>query len=164
MGKTTEMLIYEMSLRVRLYSASQNRGKNVADLSDRETLLLELIGAGEGMSISEIANLYPTVSNSTISTTITKLWRDKKLVEKTILPQNQRKTMVSLTKAGRKVLNEIQQAQSITFRAITEALGLTPEQNKYFQSVIENAIKFFDEKLGLKLDRLPKGQNQLSRP
>ena len=164
MGKTTEMLIYEMSLRVRLYSASQNRGKNVADLSDRETLLLELIGASEGMSISEIANLYPTVSNSTISTTITKLWRDKKLVEKTILPENQRKTMVSLTKAGRKVLNEIQQAQSITFSAITEALGLTAEQDMHFQVLIENAIRFFDEKLGLKSDWLPKGQNLLSRP
>ncbi len=35
------------------------------------------------MSISEIGSLYPTdYSNSTISTTITKLWKDKKLVDK----------------------------------------------------------------------------------
>ena len=154
MPKTTEMLIYEMALRVRLYLTSQKPGKKVADLTDRETLLLELIGAREQMSISEIAKMYPTVSNSTISTTITKLWKENKLVKKTILPENQRKTVVSLTPAGKKVLREIRQAQTVTFNTVTKSLGLSSEQDEYFQIFIKNGIQFFDKKLGLKLDEL----------
>lgn len=150
MSRTTEMLIYEMALRVRLYMVSQKPGKKVGDLTDRETLLLELIGAKGRMSISEIAKLYPTVSNSTISTTITKLWKEKKLVEKTILPENQRVTVVSLTKSGQKVLDEIRQALSITFKTVSKSLGLSAEQDVYFQSFLDNAIRFFDNELGLK--------------
>lgn len=153
MSRTTEMLIYEMALRVRLFMASRKPGKSIADLSDRETLVLELIGAKERMSISEIAKLYPTVSNSTISTTITKLWKDK-LVTKTILPENQRTTVVSLTETGKKVLDEIRKTQSETFTTVSQSLGLSPEQDEFFQIFIENAITFFDEKLGLKIDRL----------
>jgi DNA-binding MarR family transcriptional regulator len=143
-----------MALRVRLYLTSQKPAKRVASLTDRETLLLELIGAREQMSISEIAKMYPTVSNSTISTTITKLWKENKLVEKTILPENQRITVVSLTPAGKKILAEIQQAQTVTFNTVTKSLGLSSEQNEFFQSFIKNGIQFFDKKLGLKLDEM----------
>jgi DNA-binding MarR family transcriptional regulator len=94
------------------------------------------------------------VSNSTISTTITKLWKEKKLVEKNILPENQRVTVVSLTKSGQKILDEIRQAQSITFKTVSKSLGLSSEQGEYFQLFLDNAIKFFDKELGLKLDRL----------
>jgi phosphoenolpyruvate synthase/pyruvate phosphate dikinase len=59
----------------------------------------------DNMSISEISQLCPTISNSTISTTITRLWKDKKLAEKKILPENQRITNVSLTAEGRRVFN-----------------------------------------------------------
>jgi len=111
MAKNIETLIYEISLRVRLFMASKG-GSNIADLTHRERLLLELIGMRENMSISEISNLCPTVSNSTISTTITRLWKDRKLVEKRILPENQRITTVSLTEQGRRVLGSIKEAES----------------------------------------------------
>ncbi|MGD8716955.1 MAG: hypothetical protein PVG70_20535, partial [Desulfobacterales bacterium] len=81
MKKSTETLIYEMAFRVRLYIASKISEKRVGDLTDRESLILELLGMKGNMSISEIGNLCPTVSNSTISTTITRLWKDKKLVD-----------------------------------------------------------------------------------
>ena len=97
------------------------------------------------MSISEIGSLYPTVSNSTISTTITKLWKDKKLVDKRILPENQRVTTVSLTEKGQKVLAEIKRTQSEVFSTVTVSLGLTPDQVGYFQDILENAIGFFDK-------------------
>ncbi len=99
------------------------------------------------MSISEICKLYPTVSSSTISTTITKLWRDKKLVSKTILPENQRSTVVGLTDAGKKVLEEVRKTQSETFKKVSHSLGLSPEQDEFFQLFIKNAITFFDKKL-----------------
>jgi len=104
------------------------------------------------MSISEIGSLYPTVSNSTISTTITKLWKDKKLVDKRILPENQRVTTVSLTEKGRNVLEEIKRTQAEVFGTVTVSLGLSPDQVGYFQEILENAIGFFDKTLGLELD------------
>ncbi len=152
MKKNTEKLIYDMAFRVRLYMASKISEQNVGDLTDRETLILELVGMKGNMSISEIGSLYPTVSNSTISTTITRLWKDKKLVDKRILPENQRVTTVSLTEKGQKVLEEIKRSQSEVFSTVTVSLGLEPDQVEYFQEILENAIGFFDKTLGLTLE------------
>jgi len=152
MKKNTEKLIYDMAFRVRLYIASKISEQKVGDLSDRETLILELVGMKGNMSISEIGGLYPTVSNSTISTTITRLWKDKKLVDKRILPENQRVTTVSLTEKGQKVLEEIKRTQSEVFSTVTVSLGLSPDQVEYFQEILENAIGFFDKTLGLTLE------------
>ena len=152
MKKNTEKLIYDMAFRVRLYIASKISEQKVGDLTDRETLILELVGMKGNMSISEIGSLYPTVSNSTISTTITRLWKDKKLVDKRILPENQRVTTVSLTGKGQKVLEEIKRTQSEVFSTVTVSLGLSPDQVEYFQEILENAIDFFDKTLGLTLE------------
>jgi DNA-binding MarR family transcriptional regulator len=152
MKKNTEKLIYDMAFRVRLYIASKISEQKVGDLTDRETLILELVGMKGNMSISEIGSLYPTVSNSTISTTITRLWKDKKLVNKRILPENQRVTTVSLTGKGQKVLEEIKRSQSEVFSTVTVSLGLSPDQVEYFQEILENAIGFFDKTLGLTLE------------
>ena len=152
MKNNTEKLIYDMAFRVRLYIASKISEHKVGDLTDRETLILELVGMKGDMSISEIGSLYPTVSNSTISTTITKLWKDKKLVDKRIVPENQRVTTVSLTEKGKKVLEEVKRTQSEVFSTVTVSLGLSPDQVEYFQEILVNAIGFFDKTLGLNLD------------
>ena len=152
MGENTEKLIYKLAFRVRLYTASMVMDKKVADLTDRESLILELIGMQGRMSISEIGKLYPKVSNSTISTTITKLWKDKKLVDKKILPENQRVTTVSLTEKGQKVLTKIMHTQADVFSTITESLGLGSDQVEHFQQFLINAVDFFDKTLGLKAD------------
>jgi len=152
MKNNTEKLIYDMAFRVRLYIASKISEQKVGDLTDRETLIMELVGMKGNMSISEIGSHYPKVSNSTISTTITKLWKDKKLVDKRILPENQRVTTVSLTDKGKKVLEEIKRTQSEVFSTVTVSLGLSPDQVEYFQEILENAIGFFDKTLGLNLD------------
>ena len=152
MGITTESLIYDMAFRVRLYMASKVSEQKVGDLTDRESLIIELIGMKGNMSISEIGSLYPAVSNSTISTTITKLWKDKKLVDKRILPENQRVTTVTLTDKGRQILKEIKHTQSEVFSTISVSLGLSPDQVEYFQDILKNAIRFFDETMKLELN------------
>ena len=152
MGKSIESLIYDMAFRVRLYMASKISEQKVGDLTDRESLIIELVGMRGSMSMSEIGSLYPSVSNSTISTTITKLWKDKKLVDKRILPENQRVTTVTLTDKGEKILEDIKRMQSDVFSTISVSLGLAPEQAEYFQDILKNAIGFFDETMGLKLN------------
>jgi len=153
MKKNTESLIYDMAFRVRLYIASKISENKVGDLTDRESLIIELIGMKNSMSISEIGSLYPTVSNSTISTTITKLWKDKQLVEKRILPENQRVTTVTLTEKGQKILSEIRRTQSDVFSTVTKSLGLPPDQVENFHEILEHAIVFFDKALGLNFDK-----------
>jgi DNA-binding MarR family transcriptional regulator len=152
MKDNTEQLIYDMAFRVRLFIASKTSEHRVGDLTDRESLILELVGMQGSMSISEIGNLCPTVSNSTISTTITKLWKDKKLVDKKILPENQRVTTVTLTEKGQTVLEEIKRTQSEVFGTVAESLGLAPDQVGYIQGILENAIGYFDKTLGLTFD------------
>jgi len=152
MGMTTESLIYDMAFRVRLYMASKVSEQKVGDLTDRESLIIELIGMKGNMSISEIGSLYPAVSNSTISTTITKLWKDKKLVDKRILPENQRVTTVTLTDKGRQILKEIKRTQADVFSTISVSLGLSPDQVEYFHDILKNAIRFFDETMKLELN------------
>ena len=149
MAKSMEMMIYDMSLRVKLFMAAKEAENCVKGLTEREKLLLELIGAKGETSISKIAGLCTGVSSSTISTTITRLWRQKKLVYKTILPQNQRVTMVSLTEEGKKVLEDIKKDQLVIYKAVAESLGLSFDEMDYFKTVIENAIHYFDDKLGL---------------
>ena len=153
MGKSTESLIYEMAFRVRLYMASKISEQKVGDLTDRESLIIELIGMKGSMSISEIGNLYPTVSNSTISTTITKLWKDKKLVNKSILPENQRVTTVTLTEKGEQILKEIKRTQSDVFGTISLSLGLSPDEVESFHDILRNAISFFDKTMGFEADK-----------
>ena len=156
MTEVTESMIYDMAFRVRLYIASKLAdGNRINDLTERETLILQLIGTTGRMSISEICNYYPRVSNSTIPTTITKLWKEKKLVDKNILPENQRITTVNLTEKGQKVLEEIKKSQSGVFNTVTTSLGLSAEQNESFQIVLKSAIGFFDEMLGPELNEPP---------
>ena len=156
MTEMTESMIYDMAFRVRLYIASRLAdGNRINDLTERETLILQLIGTTGRMSISEICNFYPRVSSSTISTTITKLWKEKKLVDKNILPENQRITTVNLTEKGQKALKEIKKKQSDVFNTVTTSLGLSAEQNASFQIILESAIGFFDDMLGLELNEPP---------
>lgn len=156
MTEMTESMIYDMAFRVRLYIASKLAdGNRINDLTERETLILQLIGTTGRMSISEICNFYPRVSSSTISTTITKLWKEKKLVDKTIRPENQRITTVNLTEKGHRVLEEIKKNQSDVFNTVTTSLGLSAEQNESFQIVLKSAIGFFDDMLGLELNEPP---------
>ena len=156
MSEITEMMIYDMAFRVRLYIASKlYENKQVQDLNDRETLLLELVDTKGSMSISEICKFYPRVSSSTISTTITRLWKDKQLVEKKILPENQRITTVSLTEKGQKVLGQIKKKQSHIFKTVTASLELSGDQGESFQQLLGNAIGFFDDLLELELNDSP---------
>ena len=55
MKEVTELMIYDMAFRVRLHSASKLADeKRINDLSERETLLLQLVGTTGRMSISEM--------------------------------------------------------------------------------------------------------------
>lgn len=144
MGATIESLIHEMAFRVRLLRMLQGPAKKTGALTERDTTMLELINFKGQMNISEIASLYPSVSSSTISNTITKLWKVDKLVDKKINPDNQRITNVSLSKKGIKAIKDIKETDSNSFKTIVKALDLNTEEEKVFNKVLKKAIVFFD--------------------
>lgn len=139
-----ERLLDEISVKMRLLKLAQET-KSTERYSEREILLLELIDANNKMSISEITENFKVVSKSIISSTISNFWKTK-LVNKDKDFANQRITYVSLTPEGKKLLSEIREQQAERFSVLIDALGLTPEETKMMERILENAIKMFDFK------------------
>lgn len=139
--------ISELSLRMRLIKSMQEEKSSSSELTDREILLLELLDKAGTMTISQIAALHPNVSESTISTTITKLWRDRKVVSKTICPENQRVTNVELTEKGKKELEIYAAHQAFRYKALLKAMQISDNEGQMLFEIMSRAVKVFDSHL-----------------
>ena len=124
-------------------------------LTERDVMILELLNKREKMTVSEIAAADPNVSDSTISTDVTKLWRDKKMVSKTISPENQRTTIVELTEKGKKAIEVINKQRTERFKTLFQAIEVTDDEKQVLLKILARAIPFFDKHL-----RLDKNTNQ----
>lgn len=149
MGPDLEKAMNELSFRMRLIRASQEE-ELFQEISERESLILQQLYEQGSLSISEIAGAWPNVSESTISLTITKLWKDKGLVSKTINPENQRVTIVELTEKGRKVLEKILKQRNDRLSTLFKAINVTPEEKAALIRICQKGVMFLDEHLGLK--------------
>ena len=93
-------VIRDLAFRMRLIKANQEEQVGQYCLTERELLILELLSENGPMSVSQLALADAGASDSTISTTITGLWRNKKMVTKTASSEDQRTTMIGLTEKG----------------------------------------------------------------
>ena len=142
-------LLDELGLRMRLLKATQEAISEGEDLSERDILILELLNSRGQMTVSEVIAAYPQVSESTISTDITKLWRNK-LVSKTTNPDNQRITFVGMTQKGKETLDDIRKSRYQRLATLVLAMDFTPDEAQVMRRLTSRAISFFDEFLGLK--------------
>ncbi len=156
MGPELKKAIQDLSLRMRLIRAAQE-GEASTNLTEREALILQQLLERSEMTVSEIAESWPNVSESTISLTITRLWREKGLVSKTIKPDNQRITLVQLTDKGRQTIQKYLEQQTERFNALFHAIHVTPEEKDALIRICTRASKFLDEYLSTM-------QNQPSKP
>ena len=147
MGPDLENAIQQLSLRMRLIKAVQEDTSVSDNLSERDVLILDLLNQKGPMTVSEIALSNPNSSESTISTNITRLWRDKQMVSKTISPQNQRTTIVELTEKGRDAIKVFNWQQTARFKTLFDAINVTDEEKQILIRVIARAIPFFDKHL-----------------
>jgi DNA-binding MarR family transcriptional regulator len=147
MGPDLENAIHEISLRMRLLRAMQEDDFYSENLTERDFMIIDLLNEKGKMPVSKIAAAYPNVSESTISTNITKLWNDKKMVSKTISPENQRVTIVELTDKGRKALEILKKQRAERFKTLFHAIKVTNDEQQVFIKVLNRAIKFFDKYL-----------------
>lgn len=139
--------ISQLSLSMRLIKSMQEEKSSSAELSDRDMLLLEVVDKAGSMTISQIAALHPNVSESTISTTITRLWKDKKLVSKTINPDNQRVTNVELTEEGKRQLEIFAAHQAVRYKALLKAMQISDAEGQVLLDVMSRAVNVFDSHL-----------------
>lgn len=140
-------VISQLSLRMRLIKSLQEEKSSSTELSDRDMLLLEMIDRAGTMTISQITALHPGVSDSTISTAITRLWRDKKLVSKNISPENQRVTNVELTEGGKKELEIYEAHQAVRNKVLLKAMQISDTEGQMLLEIISRAINVFDSHL-----------------
>jgi len=141
--------IFELSLRMGMLGTARDNGALTAGLSDREKTVLLLLNQRGKMTVSQIASAAPDVHYSTISATITRLWRDEGLVSKKINPESQRETIVELTEKGRQVARELLNERRARFRALVRAIAVTDEEKEILLRVVNRAIAFFDKHLSV---------------
>lgn len=149
MGPDLTKAIHEISLRMRLIRAGQEDKSASEGLTERDIIILELLNERGKMTISQIAQAYPSISDSTISTNVTRLWRDDKMVSKTISPENQRTTIVELTDKGRKAIGLVKQQRAERYQTLFTAINVTADEKEVFTKILTRAIAFFDNYLGL---------------
>jgi DNA-binding MarR family transcriptional regulator len=141
--------ILELSNRMLTLKAIEEDKTLEGALSERELIILNLLREKSRLSVSDIAEAVPKASYSTISTDITKLWRDRKMVSKTVDPDNQRVTLVELTNKGAEAAETIQTQRDKRFEQLYEALNTTPEEEQVMVRVFSRATTYFDNLLGL---------------
>ena len=153
MGPDLEKGIHEISLRMRLLRAMQQEKSYLEDLTERDERILGLLAERGRMTVSQIAAAEPNVSSSTISTGITRLWRDKKMLSKTVSPENQRTTIVELTEKGKQTVELINKQRAERFQLLFDAIKVTDDEKEVLIEVLNRAIAFFDKHLGLNKKR-----------
>lgn len=146
-NKRLESLLYDISVLVRLYRAAQEHSNNSEDLSEREILLMGLLSTRDKMTITEIKEMSPRVSLGTISTTVTRLWKEKQFVDKSIDVDNPRSITVSLTEKGLLALAEIRKHRADTFTELLGGLALTNDERIVFETCISRAVAHFKKML-----------------
>ena len=146
MGPDLTKVILELNLRMMLLKTIQEETQPSTDLSERDSVILSLLDTKGAMTVSEITDLAPKGSGSTISTTITKLWK-KKLVSKTICPDNQRVTSVDLTEKGRKAMEVLNSQRAKRFQMFFDAINATQEEKDVLFRVFSRAVSFLDNQL-----------------
>ena len=149
METSLEKLIDELNSRMRLLKTIQENGSALGSLTDRDLIILKLLDERGRLSVSEIIAANPHVSDSTISTDITKLWREKKMVSKTISPENQRVTMVELTQKGRDTVELIRKQRTDRLKAFFDAIEVSTSEREVLKRVFGRALAYLDEHLDL---------------
>ncbi len=149
MERDIEKAIRGLSFRMRLLKAKQEDKTTSEVLTEREVMILGLLRERGRLSVSQIAAADHNVSDSTISTDVTKLWRDKEMVTKTISPENQRTTIVELTDKGKKAVGLVQEQRAERFKALFKAINVTDDEKQILMTVLSRAITHLDKHLGL---------------
>ncbi len=144
MADSLEQRMYDVSLRTMVLRQLQPLAKGARDLTERDVLILELLGFQGRQCVSNIARLFPKASKATVSVNLTKLWRAGKIA-KTIDPANQRMTWIKLTPGGRKALGEVQRQRKAHMATLAGMLRLSAAERATFEKIMGMLIAQADK-------------------
>ena len=135
---------------MRMLKAYYGSRSDAAELNDRQILILEILADQGPLSIADLTRRLhgDRVAQSTISSDV-KAWRlaENPLVEIQLDREDIRKHLVTLTETGKQKVAEIRQQRQNTFAELAKAMPKDQEKIQAVEEVIENAIRFVDEKL-----------------
>ena len=141
--------INNLSIRMQMLSLGDDNIAQTEDLTPRDLFILSLINEKNQVNVSEISSACPKLSNSTVSTILTKLWRQKGMISKNVNPDNQRETFIQLTDKGKETLDLYMKQRAERFRILLMALDLSESEEEVFIRILDRSIKFFDNQLGI---------------
>lgn len=147
MAPSFEELIYDFSLKMRLLKATQESVTGDEGVSEREILLMEILAERGKTTISTLASALPIVSESTISTDITRLWRAKELVTKNVSDRDQRITTTELTPKGKQLLDWIKTKRAERSATLLRAIGITAKEREVCERILTRAVQYLDTQL-----------------
>jgi len=147
----TAKLIYKLSTLFRRFSSNQTaRAIKAENLTERDISILEYINEKGDVSFSDLVTDYKSVSLSTISNTISKLYSDKidkggNLIDKKLFPGDQRKIILSLTKEGKKIVKDLNKQNLESYKEVVKSFHFDGEEEVVFQNILKKSIKHFTD-------------------
>lgn len=153
MPDTLGRLMFEFTGRARRYRSRENALLDeLENLSERDLAILEFVFCRDEVTFGEIAKELQLggmarSSPSTISQAISALYADCGLVEKRPNPEDQRQPIITLTEAGKAIVERILEVRRRVLGKIREALELSESDAAIFEAAFKRGIANLDKLL-----------------
>jgi len=132
--------IARLGTKMRIYRAVQIADSEAGDLKDRDILILELLKTQGSMSMTELAQFFPGVKPSTLSTDIKKLRSELDLIDMRVDKNDMRIHLIDLSEKGRAKIDEIKTQRANSYRPLAKAIGNDPDEIALLNRVVSRAI------------------------
>jgi len=139
-----EKAINVVNLQLHQFVTVRPDTSGIEGLAERDIMILETLNQQGTMTVTQIAKAFPYTSESTISTAITRLWRDRKLVSKKRDNQNQRIRIIELTDRGKKAIEGLYKKRAERFYALFEEIQTTKEERQILLKILTRAKMYFN--------------------
>ena len=145
MESDLEKAISEIDFQLHQFSPVQQDISELEGLVERDIMIIEILNQQGQMTVTQIAEAFPCASESTISTAITGLWRERELVSKKRDDQNQRTRIIELTDKGKKAIEELYKQRANKFQVLFETIQITEEERQILLKILTRAKIFFQQ-------------------
>lgn len=137
--------IARLGTKMRIYRAVQIADSEAGILKDRDILILELLKTQGSMSMTDLAQFFPGVKQSTLSTDIKKLRTDLDLIDMRVDKNDMRIHLIDLSEKGRSKIDEIKKQRANSYIPLAKAIGNDPDEIELLNQVVTRAIDLVDQ-------------------
>ncbi len=139
--------IAKLGIKMRIFRAIQMADSDAEILKDREILILELLNTQGPMSMTELANFFPGVKQSTLSTDIKKLRTELGLIDMKVDTQDMRIHLIELSEKGCEEISDIKAQRGRSYKPLESAIGNNADEIDLLNQVVRRAIALVDQEI-----------------